>query len=152
MNNLINKLYKLIDPLVESLNYELYYLELVKEENENYLRIYIDKQDGNISLDDCEKVSRAVSSILDEKDPISFSYYLEVSSPGIERKLYTDEHFKRYIGNMVRVNIAGLLNGKKKYEGELLDFNSEELKLKTEFQSIDIPRNKISDVSLKVNF
>lgn len=152
MNNLINKLHKLIDPLVESLNYELYYLELVKEENENYLRIYIDKQDSNISLDDCEKVSRAVSSILDEKDPISFSYYLEVSSPGIERKLYTDEHFKRYIGNMVRVNIAGLLNGKKKYEGELLDFNSEELKLKTEFQSIDIPRNKISDVSLKVNF
>ncbi|MCH3963986.1 MAG: ribosome maturation factor RimP [Clostridium sp.] len=152
MNNLINKLHKLIDPLVESLNYELYYLELVKEENENYLRIYIDKQDSNISLDDCEKVSRAVSSILDEKDPISFSYYLEVSSPGIERKLYTDEHFKRYIGNMVRVNIAGLLNGKKEYEGELLDFNSEELKLKTEFQSIDIPRNKISDVSLKVNF
>lgn len=152
MDSIINKLHKLIDPLVESLNYELYYLELVKEGNENYLRIYIDKQNGGISLDDCEKVSRSVSTMLDEEDPISFSYYLEVSSPGIERKLYTDEHLKRYIGNMVKVNIIGLFNGKKKYEGKLLDFNSEELKLKIELKDAVIPRNKISDVSLKVNF
>ncbi|WP_446899512.1 ribosome maturation factor RimP [Clostridium sp. LBM24168] len=152
MNSLINELHDLIDPLVESLGYELYYLELVKEKNENYLRIYIDKQNGGISLDDCEKVSRPVSNLLDEKDPINFSYYLEVSSPGIERRLYTDEHLKKYIGSMVKVNIKGLFNGKKKYEGEFLDFNSDELKLKYELKDIAIPRNKISDVRLKVNF
>ncbi|HBC97665.1 MAG TPA: ribosome maturation factor RimP, partial [Clostridium sp.] len=66
-----------------------------------YLRIYIDKEQGNISLQDCEKVSRTVSDILDREDPIKVSYYLEVSSPGVERKLYTDEHLKRYIGRDV---------------------------------------------------
>lgn len=152
MGNLIDRLQKLIYPIVRDLDYELYYLELAKEENENYLRIYIDKPNGRISLDDCEKVSRSVSIMLDEKDPISFSYYLEVSSPGIERKLYTDEHLKRYTGSMVKVNISGLFNGKKKYEGKLLKFDLKNLYLKIESKDIMIPRNKISDIRLKVNF
>ncbi|MBV4426712.1 ribosome maturation factor RimP [Clostridium tyrobutyricum] len=151
-NNLLNRLRKLINPIVSNLRYELYHLELVKEENENYLRIYIDNENSPISLDDCEKVSREVSAMLDEKDPISFSYYLEVSSPGIERKLYTDDHLKKYIGNMVTVNIEGLLDGKKTYEGELLNFNTDDVYIKVEDNEVAIPKNKIYDVSLKVNF
>ncbi|MBV4418081.1 ribosome maturation factor RimP [Clostridium tyrobutyricum] len=151
-NNLVDRLRKLINPIVTGLKYELYHLELVKEENENYLRIYIDNENSPISLDDCEKVSREVSAMLDEKDPISFPYYLEVSSPGIERKLYTDAHLKKYIGNMVTVNIEGLLNGKKRYEGELLNFNADDIYIKIEDNELVIPKNKIYDVCLKVNF
>jgi ribosome maturation factor RimP len=148
-NALIDKLIELIRPIVEELNYELYHLEYVKEGQENYLRIYIEKEDGGISLEDCEKVSRAVSDMLDVEDPIAEAYYLEVSSPGMERVLHTDKHLERYIGSNVLVKISGLLNGKKKFEGELLGFNSQELKIKYQDEDLSIPRDKISSVSLR---
>lgn len=97
-NALAEKIMKFVKPVVSDLGYELYHLEFKREGKDNYLRIYIDKKQGNISLEDCENVSRTVSDILDREDPIKVSYYLEVSSPGIERILYTDEHLKRYIG------------------------------------------------------
>jgi ribosome maturation factor RimP len=148
-NALIDKLVTLIKPIVSELNYELYHLEFVKEGKENYLRIYIDKENGGISLEDCEKVSRAVSDMLDVEDPIVEAYYLEVSSPGIDRSLYTEEHFQRYIGSKISVKISGLLNGKKKYEGELIRFNSEELVIKDEEQEFSIPRSKVLSVNLR---
>lgn len=146
---LIEKVLKLVKPIVNNLNFELYHLEFKKEGNDNYLRIYIDKEEGNISLEDCEAVSRSVSDVLDREDPIKDPYYLEVSSPGIERTLYTREHFKRYIGFKVIVNIQGLLKGKKKYEGELLSFDEEALRVNCEGEEIVIPKSKISTVNLK---
>lgn len=147
-DTLIDKLMELVKPITEQLNYELYHLEYVKEDQDNYLRIYIEKEDGGISLTDCEKVSRAVSEILDVEDPISDPYYLEVSSPGINRILCADKHFERYIGSDVLVEISGLLNGKKKFEGELLGFSSEELKIKCQDEELSITRDKVSSVSL----
>lgn len=147
-NALIDKLIDLVRPIVTNFNCELYHLEFVKEGNENYFRIYIEKEEVGVSLEDCEKVSRAVSDMLDIEDPISEGYYLEVSSPGIYRVLHTDEHFRKYTGYKVLVKLSGILNGKKKYEGELLDFTNEELKIKVEDTEIAIPRNKVSDVSL----
>lgn len=148
-NALIDKLVTLVEPIVSELNYELYHLEFVKEGNDNYLRIYIDKENGGISLEDCEKVSRAVSDMLDAEDPIVEAYYLEVSSPGIDRILYTEEHLEKYTGSKVLVKMSGLLNGKKKFEGELISFNTEELKIKSEEQEIVIPRSKVLSVNLK---
>lgn len=147
-NTLIDKLVELVNPIAERLNYELYHLEYVKEGQDNYLRIYIEKEDSRISLEDCEKVSRSVSEMLDLEDPISDSYYLEVSSPGLERILHTNKHLERYIGSDVLVKISGLLNGKKKFEGELLGFNSEELKIKCQDEEISITRDKVLSVSL----
>lgn len=149
---LIDELTNLIKPIVTELSYGLYYLELVREGKDNYLRIYIDKENEAISLQDCEKVSRAVSDMLDVKDPIKEGYYLEVSSPGIERILHTDEHLQKYTGNDVVVNISGLLNGKKKYEGQLVNFNNEEVNIKVEDEEVSIPREKISRVNLKGEF
>ncbi|WP_333859160.1 ribosome maturation factor RimP [Clostridium sp.] len=151
MNNhiLVEKVLKIVKPIVDNFNFELYHLEFKKEGNDNYLRIYIDKEEGNISLEDCEIVSRAVSDVLDREDPIKDSYYLEVSSPGIERTLYTKEHFKRYIGFNVIVNIQGLLKGKKRYQGQLLSFDEETLRVSCEGEEIVIPKSKILTVSLK---
>ena len=92
---LIEKIEELVKPIISELLYELYYVEYIKENGEFYLRIYIDKEEGRISLDDCEAVSRRVSEILDVEDPIKDAYYLEVSSPGLNRGLYTEEHFKK---------------------------------------------------------
>ena len=113
-NMLIERLKGLIAPIVNEKGLELYHLEYVKENGENYLRIFIDNTSG-ISLQDCENVSRAVSDLLDTEDPIEDAYYLEVSSPGIDRALYTEEHLKRYTNSTVIIKLSSLLNGKKIY-------------------------------------
>jgi len=145
---LINKLNVLIEPIVIEKGLELYHVEFVKEGGENYLRIYIDNE-NNISLEDCEKVSRAVSDMLDVEDPISEGYCLEVSSPGIFRTLYNDNHYAKYINSDVVVKLNALLEGKKQLEGKLLSFNEDEITIDVEGTEISVPRNKIKITNLK---
>lgn len=147
-DTLIQKLTKITKPIVEENNCELYHLEYVKEAGENFLRIYIDNENG-ISLEDCEKISRATSEILDVQDPITDSYCLEVSSPGIERILYDDNHMKKYVGQNVLVNLNNLYEGTKKLEGNLLGFSDMQIEIQYDGNNISIPREKISIVNLK---
>lgn len=146
-NGLIEKLNKLTLPIVEASGFELYHLEYVKEAGENIFRVYIDSDNG-IALDNCVKVSKAISEVLDVEDPISEEYNLEVSSPGVFRTLYSEEHFNRYIDNNVLVNLKGLVDGKKKYDGILKSFDEENLVLSVESNDVTIPRSKVSTVSL----
>lgn len=145
--NFMDKLTKLIEPIVISLGYELYFVEFINEDGENYLRIYIDNENG-ISLQDCEKVSRPISDLLDEADLIDDSYYLEVSSPGIYRNLYCDNHYKRYIDYEVIVKLNSLMNGNIEYMGQLLSFNNEAITIKTDSDVYHIPRKIIKCVTL----
>lgn len=119
---LIERIEELVLPITDDLGYELYHVEFVKENGENYLRIYIDNEDG-ITLTDCENVSRRVSEMLDIEDPISTSYYFEVSSPGINRNLYKEEHFNRFIGKEIFVRFTKTLNGRKNIKGILKSCN-----------------------------
>ncbi|MCY6356635.1 ribosome maturation factor RimP [Clostridium sp. ZS2-4] len=148
---LVDKLSQFIEPVVVQLNYELYHVEYIREQNENYLRVYIDKAEG-ISLEDCEKVSRKLSDMLDEEDPISDSYYLEVSSPGIERILYNDKHLQKYLNHMVAIKLSRLFEGNRKYEGKLLNFSNEIIEIENEDNSISIPKDKIKRIILKGEF
>lgn len=120
MNNdtLIEKVNKLATPIAKELSYDLYHVEYVKENGDNFLRIYIDKPEG-IGITDCEAMSRRVSDELDIQDFISDSYYLEVSSPGLNRGLYKEEHYNKSIGQKVLVKLNKALNGKKTYKGIL---------------------------------
>lgn len=145
---LLNKLNSLIKPIVEENDCELYYIELAREGGEEYLRVYIDTENG-VSMDDCIKVNRAVSEMLDIEDPIEFSYYLEISSPGIERKLYTEEHYNKYINNEVKIKLSKLHEGRKKFEGNLTSFNEEMFIIENEGTEIHIPREKVSSIRLK---
>jgi ribosome maturation factor RimP len=149
MNNdaLIQKLNELIQPMVTELGYELYYIELVKEEGEDFLRIYIENENG-ISLQDCEKVSRPVSDMLDIEDPISFGYYLEVSSPGMYRTLFNDKHLSKAVGEYVLIVLNSLFNGKREVTGELISFNDSNVIIKEKEISIEIPRDIIKNISL----
>ena len=106
---LVQKINDLVRPIVEERGYILYHVEYVKEAGENYLRIYIDKEDGGVGLSDCEMVSRRVSELMDENDPIEDKYFLEVSSPGIFRTLFTDEHLERYTGEQVDIKTKSCL-------------------------------------------
>ncbi|MCR3758544.1 ribosome maturation factor RimP [Clostridium felsineum] len=149
---MIDKLIELIQPVVENLGYEFYHIEIVKEDGERYLRVYIDKESG-ISLSDCEIVSRAISDLLDDKDPIPYSYYLEVSSPGINRTLFTDNHLKKYIGSIVDIKLKSSLEKSTNYSGKLIDFNEEDIIVTiSEDRNLKIPRKKIKKICLSGEF
>lgn len=143
---LIEKISGLVRPISDELNYELYHVEFVKENGENYLRIYIDKPEG-ITLTDCEALSRRVSTMLDEEDPIDQSYYLEVSSPGLNRGLYCDDHFKRFIDREVSIKLTSSLNGTKNIKGILKGITDESVTVMAE-EEIQIPKNKIKSANL----
>ncbi|MBK5240911.1 ribosome maturation factor RimP [Clostridium sp.] len=147
-DTLLQKLRGLIGPIVEKNDCELYHLEYVKEKGENFLRIYIDNANG-ISLENCEKVSRATSEILDIEDPIAEGYCLEVSSPGIERILYDDKHLEKYIGQNVLVNLNSLYEGEKKFEGDLIGFSDVQIEIQYDGNNISIQKDNISIISLK---
>ena len=109
---------KLLEPTVERLGYELIDLELRLGGRQGMVRLFIDKPDG-IDLDDCERVSRAVSALLDVEDPVPGNYNLEVSSPGLDRKLTKVEHFQRFVGETLKVELRFPIAGRRRFRGTL---------------------------------
>jgi ribosome maturation factor RimP len=95
----------LVLPITEAQGLILWDVEFVKEGSEYFLRVYIDREDGGVGIDDCEAVSRALDPILDEADPISQSYHLEVCSAGLFRDLKTTEHIQRFLGREVEIRL-----------------------------------------------
>ena len=133
-----------IAPVVESLGYSIWDLEYVKEGADYFLRVTIDSPNG-ITIDDCETVHRAIDPVLDEADPIEGAYHLEVSSPGIERDLRTDEHFQACAGERVEVRLFAPLDGAKVYAGRLIGLDEEKnVLLETATGEKTLPREKIA--------
>lgn len=143
---------KLVEPILEKNHYELYDVEFVKEGGNWYLRVYIDKENG-ITIDDCELVSKALSDLLDENDFISESYMLEVSSPGLGRRLRKDRHFEKSIGEEVEIRLYKPINKKKEYIGLLKSFDKNIITIELKDKSImEIPRDQISTARLTFDF
>ncbi|ERK30433.1 ribosome maturation factor RimP [Clostridium intestinale] len=143
-----DKLKELIKPLVDEQGYEFYHVEYVKENNEYYLRVYIDSDNG-ISLSDCEKISRLVSNLMDESDPIEGQYYLEVSSPGIDRQLFTNEHMLKSIDSKVVTRLLKAINGEKVIKGTLSEVKEDEIVILRDNNSIIIPKDKIKSINIE---
>ena len=142
----------LVEPCITELGYRIWDVEYVKEGAEWYLRITLDSDDG-IDIDDCEKVSRAINPIIDEADPIEDFYYLEVSSPGLERVLRKSEHFEASIGSEVEIRLfAPDENKKKSYIGVLSAYDAEMLTVDMDQTSQKIPMSKISKVQTVFDF
>lgn len=143
---------KISEPIIEDLKMELVDVEYIKEGPNMYLRLYIDK-DGGVNLDDCQNVSQRISEVLDEKDPISENYFLEVSSPGIDRPLKNDKDLKRSIGKDIEISLYKAIKGKKKLTGKLLNYDDENIYIKDEDSTEQtIERSIISKINLAVNF
>ncbi len=140
---------ELVMPIIERFGYELWDVEYVKEGSDYYLRIYADKE-GGFTVDDCEAVSRAIDPLLDEEDFISDAYILEVSSPGLTRKLVKDRDFDRSIGRLIRINLYKAVDGEKSFVGNLKEYDNENLTVEiTADNIVTIPRNNISMVRLE---
>lgn len=133
-----DQLGELLGPVVANLGYELWEIEYAPRAGGGLLRLYIDSPDG-ISLDDCEKVSRAVSAVLDEADPIPNEYTLEVSSPGMDRVLRTQAHFARFAGERVKVEMIQLISGRKRFQGRLQKVGESEITLETDGGEVSLP-------------
>jgi len=138
-------------PIVEGLNYELVDVEFIKEGTNWYLRIYIDKP-GGISIDDCQVVSEKMSEILDKEDPIEQCYYLEVSSPGLERPLKTERDFIKYKGELVEVKVFQPINGKKIFEGELIGLVEDMIVINQDGNNIEFEKDKVARVRRAIKF
>jgi len=121
----------LLEPAVSGLGYELVELEFAPAGSGSLLRLYIDAPPG-ISLDDCERVSRQVSAILDSEDPIPGQYTLEVSSPGLDRVLRKPEHFRRFAGNRIRLQLEVPIEGRKRFTGTLLEARDDGIALEVD--------------------
>ncbi|MCR4440929.1 MAG: ribosome maturation factor RimP [Peptococcaceae bacterium] len=135
-------------PVVEKRGMELVAVEYVKEGGSWYLRLYIDKE-GGVDLEDCQAVSGEVSELLDRTDPIPHSYFLEVSSPGIERILQTEKDFRRFRGRKVNVTTFAPVEGKKKLRGNLGEVDGDGLQLLLDGgKELKIPGKIIAQVRL----
>ena len=128
----------MIEPTVERLGYELTDLEVRVGARNGLLRLFIDKPDG-ISLEDCEKVSHAVSAMLDVEDPLPGQYNLEVSSPGLDRKLKKVEHFQRFTGEIVKVSMRFPIEGRRRFRGTLVSSDDENIVVDVDGESHTLP-------------
>ncbi|MBQ9748123.1 MAG: ribosome maturation factor RimP [Clostridia bacterium] len=142
----------LVTPCITEMGYRVWDVEYVKEGAEWYLRITLDSDDG-IDIEDCEKVSRAINPIIDEADPIEDFYYLEVSSPGLERVLRKEEHFLACMGSEIEIRLfAPDENKKKAYTGTLAAYENETVTVDLGGETLAIPMNKISKVQTLFDF
>lgn len=148
---IIESIYNEASPKIEAMGFDLVDVEYVKEGANWILRFYIDKEPV-IEVDDCALVSEMLSGWLDEIDPIAQAYFLEVSSPGIERVLKKEKDFVRFAGHLVTVKLFAPWQGKKEYVGRLGEVTAAEL-IVTEEQgeSLMIPRSQIARVNLAWN-
>lgn len=139
-------------PIVASHSFELVDVEFIKEGTNWYLRIYIDKP-GGIMIDDCKLISEEISDILDEKDPIEQSYFLEVSSPGLDRPLKKDSDFERFKGELVEVKVFKPIDGRKIFEGELLGLKDNIITIKIDDKNnMEFERDSVALVRRVIKF
>ncbi len=143
VNNIETKVEELLKPIIVKQGYDLYDVIYEKEGKDYYLRIIIDKPDG-IDINDCEKVNNAINDILDEADYIKEQYFLEVSSPGVERTLRKEKHFQSQIGNEIRVKLFKPINKQKELIGTLLEYNKEKVTIKVDEKTINIDSKDIA--------
>lgn len=147
MAKIEEKIEELVTKPITDLGYRVYDVMYVKEGKDNFLRIFI-YNDKGISLDDCEKVNDAITDMLDEADLIKDQYFLEISSPGVERNIRKDKHFEESIGKEVNIKLfKPLENKEKEITGILKNFDKETVKIETDKnEEITIPRNNISSI------
>lgn len=144
MANIEEKIENRISKIIENLGYELYDVQYTKEGKDYFLRIFIEKKDGEITLDDCENVNNAITDILDEDDYIKEQYFLEVSSTGVEKMIRKEKHLKENIGEIIILKLFKPINNSKEYIGKLKSYDNTTLTIELDNEDLEIERKNIS--------
>jgi ribosome maturation factor RimP len=147
MRSLTTPVQELVEPVVTGLGYELVGVEHGASGRGGVVRIYIDKASG-ISIADCERVSRQVSGVLDVEDSVPGPYVLEVSSPGLDRPLFTRAHFERFVGAPVRVRLQRSLHGHRQIRGHLIAVDAEDVVIEVGGSALRVPFSLIERARL----
>ncbi|MCB1648467.1 MAG: ribosome maturation factor RimP [Gammaproteobacteria bacterium] len=142
------RIVELIQPTVEALGVELWGVEYLIQGKYSVLRVYIDRQDEGVTIDDCERVSRQVSGILDVEDPIPGEYTLEVSSPGMDRPLFHLEQFARFAGEPASVRLRTPVEGRRKFKGVIQSVSDDSVTLLVDGKEYQLPAVAIDKANL----
>lgn len=141
----------LLAPAVTALGYEFWGLEYLTHARQAVLRVFIDSPNG-IGVEDCAKVSRQLSAVLDVEDPITIEYTLEVSSPGMDRPLFTLEQYQRYIGENVKIRLRSPFEGRRNFSGRLVGVETDEVVVVVEDHEYLLPIEMIDKAELVPQF
>lgn len=140
------------EKIAKMFDYELVDVEFVKDHGNHFLRVYIDKE-GGVSLDDCQRMSEELSAELDKKDPVDVPYYLEVSSPGLDRPLKKEKDYDRNIGKEVEIRLYKAMDNRKRLEGVLKGYDETNFFVEVDREGVlDIPRELVSLIRLVIKF
>ncbi|KJJ97166.1 ribosome maturation factor RimP [Pseudomonas sp. BGr12] len=151
MSSKLEQLQALLAPVVEALGYECWGLEYISQGRHSLLRVYIDRAEG-ILVDDCEIVSRQISGILDVEDPISGEYTLEVSSPGMDRPLFTLEQFARYVGEQVKIKLRTPFERRRNFQGILRGVEEQDVVVLVDDHEYLLPVDSIDKANIIPRF
>ncbi|WP_167469009.1 ribosome maturation factor RimP [Pseudomonas reidholzensis] len=151
MSSKLEQLQALLAPVVEGLGYQCWGIEFISQGKHSVLRIYIDKEDG-VLVDDCAKVSHQCSSVLDVEDPISAEYTLEVSSPGMDRPLFTLEQFALHAGEQVKIKLRSPFEGRRNFQGLLRGVEDQDVIVQVDDQEFLLPIDSIDKANIIPSF
>lgn len=144
-------LQEMLGPTVVAMGYELWGIEHQSRGREVLLRVYIDSENG-ITVDDCALVSHQLSGVLDVEDPIAGEYRLEVSSPGMDRPLFTLEQFRRFVGSDVKVRLRSAFDGRRKFSGRLMAVEEEDVVVAVDEHEYLLPLEQIEKANIVPRF
>jgi len=142
---------EMLEPAVNAVGMELWGVEFLSQGRHSILRVYIDSDNG-VTIDNCEAASHQVSGVLDVEDPISGEYNLEVSSPGMDRPLFTFDQFSRYVGELIKVRLQMAVDGMRNFTGKLVQAENDSLTFEVESQQLTVSINQIDKANLVPNF
>ena len=146
-----NKLTEMLRPAAEALGYEFIGVEYIAQGKHSILRLYIDHENG-ISVDDCAAVSHQASGILEVEDPIASQYTLEVSSPGLERPLFTFDHYLPFVGHLVSIRCHLGVDGRRKFKGKLVSVADKQVVVSVDGQDYTLDFEDIDKAHLVAEF
>ena len=143
-----NELHKLIEPLLSELGYELVGVEFHPHASNSVVRIYADRPETGITLDDCTRISREVSGLLDVHDPVATRYSLEVSSPGLDRPLFTVAHFEQFIGREAKLSLLAPVDRRRKFTGTIMSTDGDDIEFEIDEDRIQVSHGNIARARL----
>lgn len=138
---------ELIEPTVTALGLELWGIEHLQQGKYSLLRIYIEREAG-VAIEDCEQVSKQVSALLDVEDPIAGEYTLEVSSPGLERPLFSARQFSQYIGSEVKLRLHSPVQGRRKFKGKIVVVEGDSIRLQADGVDYDLSFSDVDKANI----
>jgi ribosome maturation factor RimP len=142
----------LLAPLIRDLGLELVGIEFSPGRGGSLLRVYVDAPERPVTIDDCERASREISAALDVNDPVAGRYTLEVSSPGLDRPLFTPEQFARFIGQAVKINVNLPLDGRRRFHGTITAIEGDRITIEQDGEAVTIVHTNVAKARLAPDY